>query len=43
LTFHGKVKIALSVYCRPTYLTFDDSIAGQVDLMQLAALTAAEQ
>ena len=32
LTFHGIVKIALSIDCRSTFLTFDDSVKSQVDL-----------
>jgi hypothetical protein len=32
LTFHGKVKSALSYYCRSIYLNFDDSVKVQIDL-----------
>jgi hypothetical protein len=33
LTFHGNAKITRSVYSQSTYLTSDDSIKGQADLM----------
>jgi hypothetical protein len=41
LTFHGKVKIALSGYNQSTYLTYDDSIKGQVNLAIFLTLQVA--